>query len=130
MHRYPRWAAVLFVLVGAAGPVGANPSDQAQRMPVGPPDAGAPSPIVPAPAAPPPPAPVPQPGPALMPQYAAPAAPVIPQPQAQVAGPNGAAAPQAAAKGAQSNPHRWHLFHRRSADQAQQPAKPGLFKRR
>jgi hypothetical protein len=139
MHRLPRWAAVLFALVGAAGPVGAGPSDEARRMPVGPPDAGAPSPVVPAPAAPAPlPAPAPTPpaappavpGPEVTPHYAAPVAPVVSQPQAQVPAGNGSAAGQAPAKGAQNSGHRWHLFHRRPADEARQSAKPGLFKRK
>jgi hypothetical protein len=130
MHRFLRWAAVLFALIGAAGLVGASPSDQAQRMPVGPPDAGAPA-LVPVPAAPaPPPAPVAPPVPVLTPQYVAPVAPAIPQPQAQVQAANVNAARPAPVKGAPNSGHRRHLFRRRSADDTQQSARPGLFKRR
>jgi hypothetical protein len=130
MHRLPRWAVVLFALVGPVGPVGASPSDEARRMPVGPPDASTPSAVIPAPAAPPPPAPVVMPGPAVAPQYAAPTAPVAPPAQAQQPVATGTGAGQAPAKGAQNNGHRWRLFHRRSGDEAPQSAKSGLFKRR
>src|SRR5438067_13369246 len=103
MHRLPRWPVVLFALVGAVGRVGANPSDEARRMPVGPPDANTPAPVIPAPAAPPPPAPVVMPGPAVSPQFAAPLAPVAPPAQAQQPVASGNAAGQAPAKGAQNN---------------------------
>ncbi len=147
MYRLLLWAAVLFALVGAVGPVGAGPSDEARRMPVGPPDAGTPAPL-PIPAAPPPAAPalmpVPAPpvaapavvpGPALTPQYTAPAVPAVPQAQVQQPAATATAARQGLAnqgpaKGAQNSGHRWRLFHRRSGDEVRQSAKPGLFKRR
>ena len=130
MLRLPRWAIVLFALVGVVGPVAASPSDEARRMPVGPPDANTPAPVIPAPAAAPPPAPVVPPAPAVTPQYAAPVAPVAPPVQAQQPVSTANAASQAPAKGAQHSGHRWHLFHRRSGDEAPQSAKSGLFKRR
>ncbi len=136
MHYLPRWAVVLFVLVGVVGPAGASPSDEVRRMPVGPPDGNTPAPVIPAPAAPAAPAaptapaPVLMPPPAVAPQYAPQVAPVVSQPFTPQPAANGKAAAQPPAKGAQNNSHRWHLFHRRSTDEAPQSAKSGWFKRR
>jgi hypothetical protein len=119
MFRLPRWTVVLFTLLGAAAPAGAQSSGSPQRMPVGPAEPGAPSPVAaPLPAAPAAAAPVPgrlapvPSGPALVtPDYAVPAPTVPPTGQAMAASKGDPRGKQGAPKG-----HRWHLFRRRSAD--------------
>ena len=126
MHRLLRWTAVMFVLVGAACPGEAGASDQARRMPVGPPDVGAPSPaVVPLPAAPPV-------APSVVsPVYSAPVAPNVLPLQAQAPISNGGAAARGGVKGTQAKAggHRWRLFHRHSGDEGR-PSTKHFFQRR
>jgi hypothetical protein len=150
MHRLLRWTAVMVVLVGAACPGEAGASDQARRMPVGPPNAGAPSPaVVPLPAAPPvapavvsPAAPpvapavvspaAPPVAPAVVsPVYSAPVAPNVLPLQAQAPISNGGAAARGGVKGTQAKAggHRWRLFHRHSGDEGR-PSTKHFFQRR
>jgi hypothetical protein len=121
MHRLPRWAAVLFALLGAAGQAGARPSDQPRRMPVGPPEAGTAAPAFPPPAAPPahPPA-------AVTPDAVAPAVPNAPLPPGPAPGGKGAAAGRGDTRGAQAGTksQRWRLFRRRSEDGGRPASKP------
>jgi hypothetical protein len=128
MLRLSRWAAVMFTLLGAAGQAGARPSDQPQRMPVGPPDPANPSAAAAIPATPPGPGPaaaVPAPVPAapaagptlLTPDPPAPAAVNVPAPQAPAAA-RGVTAARSDTRGgsAGTKAHRWRLFRRRSGD--------------
>ena len=138
MHRLLRWTAVMVVLVGAACPGEAGASDQARRMPVGPPNAGAPSPaVVPLPAAPPvapavvsPAAPPVAPA-VVSPVYSAPVAPNVLPLQAQAPISNGGAAARGGVKGTQAKAggHRWRLFHRHSGDEGR-PSTKHFFQRR
>jgi len=143
MHRLPRWAAVMFALVVAAGQAAAQSSDQIRRMPVGPSETGTAPPAAP-PAAPPsaapPAAPLPFAPPAapvaapavVMPEHLIPATPAVPTPQVVPPGGNGSATGKGCAKGAQAGAdghHRWRLFHRHSGDEDRSGARH-FFQRR
>jgi hypothetical protein len=138
MHRLPRWAAVMFALVAAAGQAAAQSSDQIRRLPVGPSETGTAPPAAPpaAPAPSPPAAPLPTAPPAapavVMPEHLISATPAVPTPQVVQPGGDGSATGKGCAKGARAGAdghHRWRLFHRHSGDEDRSGARH-FFQRR